>query len=144
VNASALLAKLEGVRASGRGWRTDCPLSHSTRGTLSVAEADDGRLLLHCFTGCSVSDILAALGMSVADLFPERITHHATPEQRKELRERAKQSQWRAALAMLADEAMIVQAAAAMVPPEILSPEDRARLTLAAVRIDSAREVLAA
>jgi hypothetical protein len=36
-----------------------------------VAEGDDGRVLLNCFAGCSLKDIVAAVGREVRDLFPE-------------------------------------------------------------------------
>jgi hypothetical protein len=143
VNADALLSKLDNVRQSGKGWRADCPNGHEhARGSLSITEGDDGRVLITCFACHDTPGILAALGMSVADLFPHCITHNATPQERKELRQRAREGQWRAALAVLAYESLIVEAAAAQIPPEIFSPEDRARLALAFSRIHQAREVL--
>jgi hypothetical protein len=35
-----------------------------------VREGEDGRVLLHCFGGCSTSDVLGAIGMDMSDLFP--------------------------------------------------------------------------
>jgi hypothetical protein len=42
---------------------------------------DDGRVLAHCHSGCSIGDIVAALGLKPADLFndPARRNGHATP-----------------------------------------------------------------
>lgn len=51
------------------------PAGHShgdKRPSLSVGEGDDGRALVHCETGCNLDDVLAALGLSVIDLFPDR------------------------------------------------------------------------
>jgi hypothetical protein len=108
-----------------------------------VAAADDGRALLHCFAGCGAADVLAAVGLSLADLFPERITHATTPAQRRELRERARMADWRAALGVLAFEARVVLAAAAVLGRgERLSIEDDDRLTEAVTRIEDARAVL--
>ncbi|MBK7023997.1 MAG: DNA primase [Sulfuritalea sp.] len=45
-------------------------------------ELDDGRLLLHDFGGDSVHEIVAAVGLSMQDLFPEPITGHARSERR--------------------------------------------------------------
>ncbi len=64
----AILSRLEGVRRSGSGWLAKCP-AHSDRGpSLSIRE-NGGKLLLHCFAGCSIESICEALGIKVADLF---------------------------------------------------------------------------
>jgi hypothetical protein len=39
---------------------------------LSVREGEDGRVLVHCFGGCSVDQILVAVGMDMNDLFPPK------------------------------------------------------------------------
>ncbi|MCL1861030.1 MAG: DNA primase [Proteobacteria bacterium] len=78
-----LLSRLERVRPSGPDcWMARCP-AHEDRGpSLSVRETDDGRVLVHCFAGCDVSDVLVAIGLSLSDLFPEKIGEHAAPERR--------------------------------------------------------------
>ena len=50
----AILERLRGVMKSGRGWLAFCPahLDQAKR-SLSVKLADDGRTLVHCFTGCA-------------------------------------------------------------------------------------------
>lgn len=47
---------------------------HDAKRTLSVgiAEGDGGQVLLHCFAGCPVERIAAALGLELGDLFPPR------------------------------------------------------------------------
>jgi hypothetical protein len=72
-----LLPRLERVRQTGPGtWLASCPTSRHGQGDrsrgLSVREGDDGRVLLHCFAGCPVDEIIAALGLALSDLFPER------------------------------------------------------------------------
>src|SRR5690606_34498859 len=64
-----LLNRLDGLRPSGPDqWRARCP-AHGSRGlTLSVRDAG-GTLLVRCFAGCSVADVLAAVGLELADLF---------------------------------------------------------------------------
>lgn len=50
MSAALLLSKLCRVRKYGAGWRADCPNGHNkTHGSLSVIEADDGRVMIHCF-----------------------------------------------------------------------------------------------
>lgn len=39
-------------------------------------------MLVKCFAGCSVEDITGAVGLTVAALFPAKLTHHRAPERR--------------------------------------------------------------
>lgn len=68
----AFLARLSGVRATGNGkWLACCP-SHDDRSpSLSIKLGNNGGILVHCFAGCSVDAILAAIGLTMADLFPD-------------------------------------------------------------------------
>jgi len=66
-----LLGLLNGVTRTARGWTSRCP-SHSDKSpSLSVREAEDGRILLHCFAGCTLEEICAAMSIRVRDLFPD-------------------------------------------------------------------------
>jgi len=72
--AEKFVAKLAGVSGRGPRWRAICPAhesKHRTR-SLAVFEADDGRVLLKCHAGCDVDDIVRAVGLDLADLFPPR------------------------------------------------------------------------
>lgn len=66
------LNSLRKVKATSSGeWVACCP-SHDDRSpSLSVKSGDDGRILVHCFAGCSVEDIVSSVGMKVSDLMPE-------------------------------------------------------------------------
>lgn len=66
-----VLPRLDKVKPAGAGkWKACCP-AHSDRDpSLSIAEAESGKILLHCWAGCEVRDILAAIGLGFADLFP--------------------------------------------------------------------------
>lgn len=137
------LSRLQGVRKHGESCRADCPNGHSSRGTLSIATGHDGRVLLHCFAGCESADIVAAVGMRLADLYPERVTR-MTPEERRAARLRAKEANWAAALGVLATEATVMEVACEMIGRgEALSPADIERVHLASRRIHDARMVLA-
>ena len=75
--AAALLARLEqgGFEPQPTGpdsWESRCPAHNGRRRNLSVKRGDDGRILVHCHhqPGCDPAAILAALGMTLADLFP--------------------------------------------------------------------------
>lgn len=81
-----LLSRLDGVKPAGPDrWRSYCP-SHQLpphragRGrSLTVAAGDNGGALIHCHAGCSSSEVVASLGLELADLFPPRLpgTHAA-------------------------------------------------------------------
>lgn len=64
-----VLSLLDIASETGRGWTARCPAHDDERPSLSVAEGADGRCLLHCFAGCKLEDIVAALGLQMEDLF---------------------------------------------------------------------------
>lgn len=69
-----LLSRLDAVRPRGPGkWFARCPAHDDDRPSLSVQETSDGTVLLHCFAGCGAGDICAAIGLSLADLFVQRL-----------------------------------------------------------------------
>lgn len=140
---NVLLSRLDRVRKSGRGWTAKCPAHEDRTASLSVAAGDDGRVLAHCFAGCSAADVASAAGLTLADLFPKRPTADMTYAERAALREHGRQAQWRAALNVLGLESKIIQIYGrdllAKRPP---TDDDTGRLILACNRIDDAREVL--
>lgn len=82
MSADALLSRLTKVRPAGAGsWVACCPAHEDRTPSLTITEAADGRVLVHCFAACAVEDVLAAVGLEFDALFPEKpITDtHATP-----------------------------------------------------------------
>jgi DNA primase len=79
-----VLERLDGVRRTRRGALGLCPHHPDTSPSLAVDEGDDGRALLYCRAGCRTSDILRALGLRYADLFPPRTGDaiHSAPRPR--------------------------------------------------------------
>lgn len=137
-----LLARLEHIQKSGKGWRTACPSCGGRSRKLSVGESDDGRALLHCFGGCEVADVVGAAGLTLGDLFPERLVAD-TPEDRKRRQRLAREAQWGAALEMLALESTIVLMAAKQFQKGLqLSDEDTLRFFQATKRIEECRAIL--
>lgn len=139
MTAATLLDRLEGVRANGPGrWMARCPSHPDKSPSLSIREAED-RTLLHCFGGCEVHDVLAAVGLTLGDLFEKPLDHH-----RGAVRDRRHQHAARDALRLLAHEALVVLVAAENVARGIAIGEPgRERLTLAVERIAAARRVAA-
>jgi len=74
--ADNLIHSLDGVRETGQDrWIARCPAHEDRSPSLAIREVDD-RLLLHCFAGCSVYEIVSAVGLELSDLFPESREHH--------------------------------------------------------------------
>ncbi len=65
-----LLRRLQSARPTGSGWSARCPAHNDRQSSLSIAEGDDGRVLLKCFAGCAAESVVDALGLRLADLFP--------------------------------------------------------------------------
>jgi hypothetical protein len=81
MTAAELVSSLESVRARGPNkYSARCPAHADKSPSLSIREGDDGRLLVHCFAGCTIDEITGALGLRVADLF---IDAPATGEKRR-------------------------------------------------------------
>jgi AAA domain len=58
-------------QVSPQQWEAQCPSHDDRHPSLSIGEGDDGRLLLHDHAGCELEEILAALGFTAAELFPD-------------------------------------------------------------------------
>jgi hypothetical protein len=65
------LARLQRVKRSGDGWTARCSAHDDRRSSLSVGEGDDRRILLKCHAGCKPEAVVAAIGLTMRDLFPE-------------------------------------------------------------------------
>lgn len=67
-----LLSKLPGAKKSGDAWSVRCPAHEDQHASLSVSAGDDGTCLVKCHAGCDTSAVLAAFGLTLADLFPAK------------------------------------------------------------------------
>ena len=68
--ATRVLDRLDRARQTGPGrWIACCPAHTDRSPSLSIRELDDGRVLLYDFGGCDTESVLAALGLTVGDLF---------------------------------------------------------------------------
>jgi len=55
------IAEALNARKTGRGWLARCPAHDDKRPSLSIGESNSGKLLIHCFGGCSFEMIIAQL-----------------------------------------------------------------------------------
>jgi hypothetical protein len=76
---SQILSNLKGVKESGSNWLAICPAHDDKRQSLSAAQGDDGRVLLHCHAGCQFDDIISAIGLKKSVLFSQG-KHHINRE----------------------------------------------------------------
>ena len=69
MTAAGFIGLLQCVRSSGRGkYMARCPVHTDKSPSLSIAEGND-RILVHCHAQCETKDVVAALGLTMADLF---------------------------------------------------------------------------
>lgn len=127
--AGQLLSRLDSVRRIGPDrWRARCPAHDDRHPSLSIRECTDGKVLLKCWAGCTVHEIVTAVGLRLDDLFPARPTHRGKPAERR----------FPAAdlLQALAHEATVIAIAASrLANAHSLTDEDRERVLLASERI---------
>ena len=70
--AERFVQRLSKVKGRNGSWTACCPAHEDKSPSLSVREADDGRVLVHCFGGCDVHSVLGAVGMDMSDLYSDR------------------------------------------------------------------------
>ena len=66
--AEAIAQRCEKAALHGDSWQAHCPSHDDANPSLSIA-AKDGKVLLHCFAGCAPEAVVAALGLTMAELF---------------------------------------------------------------------------
>ena len=58
---AAVIAKALGGHKAGAGWMARCPAHHDRTPSLSIREADDGKVLIRCHAGCDQEQVIASL-----------------------------------------------------------------------------------
>lgn len=75
-----ILARLKRVKKSGADkWMAECPTHQDGTQSLSVAKGRDERVLLNCHAKCPTAAILAAIGLTMGDLFPAGLEAQRAP-----------------------------------------------------------------
>jgi hypothetical protein len=77
--AGTIAQRCGGGQQSREGWQVCCPSHNDTRPSLAITPAGD-KVLLHCFAGCNVEAILAAIGLSTRDLFADDLPPVSLPK----------------------------------------------------------------
>jgi hypothetical protein len=128
MNPKDILNRLSQVRGRGESWTARCPAHDDKSPSLAIRFKPDGRVLMHCFGGCAVDDVLGAIGLDINDLFDDG------PVQRGD---QVKPAFYATdLLRIISVESLIVALSAIdMSNGKPLSPDDLERLKLAAERI---------
>jgi len=98
----ALLVQAQ--RTGPSRWKARCPAHNDRCPSLSIREGGQGAILLHCFAGCSLDAILAALELARRDLFagpPPTAKQLAARRAAQEQQEQAAKEQRKARLAAI-------------------------------------------
>ena len=136
MSAENLLQRLDKVKKTGRDkWKACCPAHADKNPSLSVRETDGGQVMIHCFSGCAAIEVLDAVGLNWADLYPPKITGEFIPKVRKP---------WSAGDALMGlayESLLLLQYAKQLSNGLALSSADHQRLLLTTVRIQRAREI---
>ena len=131
-----ILTRLDKLRANGEGrWQACCPAHDDRSPSLSIKEDASGKVLIHCWAGCDTRDVMAAIGLTLSDLFPdslERNNRDTMPEwKRREYKE------------TLSHEVLVIECYKAdRQAGKAIETEDLERVSVALVRSKIIREVL--
>jgi hypothetical protein len=69
---NTLLSRLERVQPIGNNrYKALCPAHDDRSPSLAIEDKSD-MLLLHCFSGCETTDVLGAIGLTFADIMPDK------------------------------------------------------------------------
>ncbi|MEE8617986.1 MAG: DNA primase [Nitrosomonadaceae bacterium] len=137
MSANTLLSRLSSIKRTGIGrYLACCPAHPDKHPSLNVRELDDGRILVKCFAGCSVEEVLDAVGLELDALFPERAIGDHIPRERRPFNS----SDVLAALTFEINVASIILDR--MVNDKDITAGDWLRFKTAADRIRSAKELV--
>src|SRR4051812_49303758 len=71
-----VLQAFPGARLQGKEWATRCPAHDDHDPSLNIREGEQGSVVLICRSrGCPPEAIIAAAGLTMADLFPDHGQH---------------------------------------------------------------------
>lgn len=138
IEITDLLNRLEKVKKTGTDkWIARCCAHEDKSPSLAIKVADDGRILLHCFAGCSVFDICGAVGVEVSELFPPSHDHTWRSEETR-LVGAIRFTAMDALRCLSYEGGVLAITAADMAEGKVLSPSDRERLVVSCDRIATA------
>jgi|Laugrespbdmm15dd_1035085.scaffolds.fasta_scaffold41965_2 hypothetical protein len=74
MNIHEIIGYFEKAYKSGENeYQCLCPAHNDKNASLGVKQLSDGRILINCFAGCGITDILGNVGLSLDDIVPKRL-----------------------------------------------------------------------
>ena len=138
MTAAEFVHCLQGARETRRShWVARCPAHNDRAPSLAVRETQDGKILLHCFAGCTVQDVCDALGVRVSALFSGGNSYDYAPERRPF-------DPVQILIALAHEATVLVLISETLRAGKILTTEMILRLDLAAGRINGALQYVSA
>lgn len=125
--------RLKGViKRQNGGMMAFCPSHDDRKGrSLAVSLGRQGQVLMHCFAGCSIHEITAAIDLNPADLFP-RTESEYEPQSSSYFNE------WQILTALQHDATIVLLAARWILTGKPLPESDLEYLSEAVIRIGDA------
>ena len=137
-NLDNILSRLNKVKGRNGNWVACCPAHEDRSPSMTIRETPDGKILMHCFSGCSIGEIAGAIGVDLSDLFPPTNDYDYNKPQRRD-KPRFLASDL---LKVISFEATVVAIAANdLAKGRSLSETDKDRLMTACQRINEALEM---
>ncbi|WP_440996271.1 hypothetical protein [Arhodomonas sp. SL1] len=138
-----LLAKLDCVRRRGeRAWIARCPGHEDHTPSLAIAVRDSGVVLIYCHAGCGYEQVLDAIDLKAADLFPPRLRRGGRGPLPRDARRPPRLSAAEMLASVPGDALVVAMAADELAAGRRLADRDRERLRAASLRLRAAaREV---
>jgi putative DNA primase/helicase len=63
-----VVSRFDKPQRSGRSWKVRCPSHEDQKNSLSISEADNGKILLKCQAGCATKTVIDAVNLTWPDL----------------------------------------------------------------------------
>ena len=80
MSVNDILSRLEKVKKTGRdSWVAACPAHPDKHPSMTIKNLEDGTILIHDFAGCTIEQIIGAVGLEFDALFPPKSEHRVKP-----------------------------------------------------------------
>lgn len=132
--AEKLLPLLDHVNERGNAkWTGRCPSHDDGRPSLSIQETSDGTLLIHCFAACTPAEVLDAVGLTLADLFPNKLESNGKHRPRWSVKDLL--------IALSMEFTIVLVAVNDIASGKTLNHEDLERVAQAGARVQRIKEI---
>tara|TARA_R110000851_G_scaffold167404_7_gene312999 strand:+ start:5205 stop:5597 length:393 start_codon:yes stop_codon:yes gene_type:complete len=75
INKLSFVKEVKPRRDHKRSWIAQCPAHKDNSPSLYVDEGASGNVLIKCWSGCGATEVIDAVGVHIAELFPDDDYH---------------------------------------------------------------------